>query len=180
MQGAPPAGRARAGNEASTHRAGFGHCRNYSGTWFGLSAPAKTPQAVRAGHRGHRRSATQIRSPARARHQQRAHRHRPRLPKTIGERFARRGAYELAQAMENARLPFAPNRRPQDLYDDEHLRATGDIADMRVSDGPRADETVETVLFPITLERQRLGVRLSSPRLGEHTAEPARTTGLRP
>jgi len=97
--------------------------------------------------------------------------HRPRLPKTIGERFARRGDYELAQAMENAGLPFAPNRRPQDLYDDEHLRATGGIADMRLSDGPRAGETVETVLFPITLEGQRLGIRLSPPRLGEHTTE---------
>ena len=31
--------------------------------------------------------------------------------------------------------------------------------------------TVKTTLFPITLEGQRLGVRLDPPRLGEHTRE---------
>jgi len=97
--------------------------------------------------------------------------HRPRLLKTIGERIAHRTAAELAQTMEKAGLPFAPIRRPEDLYDDEHLRVTGGLADMRLSDGPRAGETVKTALFPITLEGQRLGVRLSPPRLGEHTAE---------
>jgi crotonobetainyl-CoA:carnitine CoA-transferase CaiB-like acyl-CoA transferase len=97
--------------------------------------------------------------------------HRPRLLKTIGERIAHRSADELAQTMEKAGLPFAPIRRPEDLYDDEHLQATGGLADMRLSDGPRAGETVKTALFPITLEGHRLGVRLSPPRLGEHTTE---------
>jgi crotonobetainyl-CoA:carnitine CoA-transferase CaiB-like acyl-CoA transferase len=97
--------------------------------------------------------------------------HRPRLLKAIGERIAHRSAGELAQVMEKAGLPFAPIRKPEDLYDDEHLLATGGLADMRLSDGPRAGETVKTALFPITLEGQRLGVRLSPPRLGEHTTE---------
>ena len=97
--------------------------------------------------------------------------HRPRLLKAIGERIAHRSAGELAQVMEKAGLPFAPIRRPEDLYDDEHLLATGGLADMRLSDGPRAGQTVKTALFPITLEGQRLGVRLSPPRLGEHTTE---------
>jgi crotonobetainyl-CoA:carnitine CoA-transferase CaiB-like acyl-CoA transferase len=97
--------------------------------------------------------------------------HRPRLLKTIGERIAHRTASELAEAMERARLPFAPIRKPEDLYDDEHLQATGGLADMQLSDGPKAGKTVKTALFPFTLEGQRLGVRLSPPKLGEHTAE---------
>jgi crotonobetainyl-CoA:carnitine CoA-transferase CaiB-like acyl-CoA transferase len=95
--------------------------------------------------------------------------HRPRLLKAIGERIAHRSAADLARAMENAGLPFAPIRKPEDLYDDEHLLATGGLADMRLSDGPKAGQTVKTTLFPFTLEGQRLGVRLSPPRLGEHT-----------
>jgi len=76
----------------------------------------------------------------------------------------------LAGVMEKAGLPFAPIRRPEDLFEDEHLLATGGLADLRLPDGPKAGETVKTTLFPITLEGQRLGVRLSPPRLGEHTA----------
>ncbi|MDM0073927.1 CaiB/BaiF CoA-transferase family protein [Variovorax sp. J2P1-59] len=97
--------------------------------------------------------------------------HRPRLLKAIGEGIAHRSATELAQVMEKAGLPFAPIRKPEDLYDDEHLLATGGLADMRLSDGPKAGQTVKTTLFPFTLEGRRLGVRLSPPRLGEHTAD---------
>jgi crotonobetainyl-CoA:carnitine CoA-transferase CaiB-like acyl-CoA transferase len=95
---------------------------------------------------------------------------RPRLLKVIGERIAHRTADDLAEAMERAGLPFAPIRRPEDLFDDEHLLATGGLADIRLPDGAKAGETVKTTLFPITLEGQRLGVRLDPPRLGEHTA----------
>jgi crotonobetainyl-CoA:carnitine CoA-transferase CaiB-like acyl-CoA transferase len=73
--------------------------------------------------------------------------------------------------MEKAGLPFAPIRKPEDLYDDEHLLATGGLADMQLPDGPKAGETVKTALFPITLEGHRLGVRLSPPKLGEHTED---------
>ncbi|MGJ7512677.1 CaiB/BaiF CoA transferase family protein [Variovorax sp. GT1P44] len=103
--------------------------------------------------------------------------HRPRLLKAIAERIAVRSANELAQAMEKAGLPFAPIRKPQDLYDDEHLLATGGLADMQLPDGPKAGETVKTTLFPITLEGHRLGVRLSPPRIGEHTADLLRGMG---
>ena len=41
---------------------------------------------------------------------------------------------------------------------------------MQLSDGPKAGQTVKTTLFPITLQGRRLGVRMSPPKLGEHTA----------
>jgi hypothetical protein len=62
-----------------------------------------------------------------------------------------RSAAELASLMEKAGLPFAPIRRPEDLYDDEHLLATGGLADVRLPDGPKAGETVKTTLLPFTL-----------------------------
>jgi crotonobetainyl-CoA:carnitine CoA-transferase CaiB-like acyl-CoA transferase len=96
---------------------------------------------------------------------------RPRLLKAIAERIAHRPAAELAAAMERAGLPFAPIRKPADLYDDEHLLATGGLADMRLPDGAKAGETVKTTLFPITMDGQRLPVRMHPPRLGEHSRE---------
>ncbi len=96
---------------------------------------------------------------------------RASLLETLRERLVHRSAAELAELFERAALPFAPIRRPEDLYDDPHLLATGGLADVRLPDGERAGETVKTTLFPITLHGHRLGVRLDPPRLGEHTGE---------
>ena len=102
---------------------------------------------------------------------------RPMLMKTLRERLAPRAANELAALMEGAGLPFAPIRKPEDLYDDPHLLATGGLADLRLSDGDKAGQTVKTTLFPITLEGARLGVRLDPPKLGEHTVELLQSIG---
>jgi crotonobetainyl-CoA:carnitine CoA-transferase CaiB-like acyl-CoA transferase len=105
-------------------------------------------------------------------------RQRPRLLQAIGERIAQRSAAELASLMEQAGLPFAPIRRPEDLYDDEHLLATGGLADVRLPDGPRAGERVKTTLLPFTLQGERLGVRIDPPRAGEHSNELLAGLGL--
>lgn len=96
---------------------------------------------------------------------------RPRLLATLRERLASRGAAELAATMEKAGLPFAPIRRPEDLLQDEHLLATGGLADVVLPDGDKAGQTVKTTLFPITMDGSRLPVRLQPPRLGEHCRE---------
>ncbi|MGY0196882.1 CaiB/BaiF CoA transferase family protein [Leptothrix sp. BB-4] len=89
----------------------------------------------------------------------------------LRERLATRSAADLSATMEAAGLPYAPIRRPEDLYDDPHLLATGGLADITLADGDKAGQTVKTTLFPITLDGQRLGVRLDPPRLGEHSRE---------
>jgi crotonobetainyl-CoA:carnitine CoA-transferase CaiB-like acyl-CoA transferase len=103
---------------------------------------------------------------------------RPRLLATLRERLGHRSAAELASLMEKAGLPFAPIRRPEDLYDDEHLLATGGLADVRLPDGPKAGTTVKTTLLPFTLAGERLGVRLDPPPLGAHSRELLLSVGL--
>jgi crotonobetainyl-CoA:carnitine CoA-transferase CaiB-like acyl-CoA transferase len=103
---------------------------------------------------------------------------RPRLLKELAERLAHRSAAELAAVMERAGLPFAPIRKPEDLYDDEHLLATGGLADVKVPDGPKAGETVKTTLLPFTLAGSRLGVRLDPPHAGEHSHDLLAELGL--
>jgi crotonobetainyl-CoA:carnitine CoA-transferase CaiB-like acyl-CoA transferase len=102
---------------------------------------------------------------------------RPELLGTLRERLATRSADELSEIFERAGLPFAPIRRPEDLFDDPHLNATGGLADVRLPDGEKAGETVKTTLFPITMEGERLPVRLHPPQLGEHTEELLRGLG---
>jgi crotonobetainyl-CoA:carnitine CoA-transferase CaiB-like acyl-CoA transferase len=93
------------------------------------------------------------------------------LMKALRERLALRSAAELSRIMEDAGLPFAPIGKPEDLYDDAHLLATGGLAEIRLPDGAKAGQTVKTTLLPITLAGQRPGVRLNPPRRGEHTDE---------
>ena len=96
---------------------------------------------------------------------------RPTLMPVLRERLAARSAADLTAVFEKAGLPFAPIRRPEELYDDEHLLATGGLADITLPDGERAGQTAQTTLFPFTMDGQRLGVRLQPPRKGEHTVE---------
>ena len=100
---------------------------------------------------------------------------RPQLLATLRERLARRSAAELSDIFERAGLPFAPIRKPEDLYDDPHLQATGGLADVQLPDGD--GRTVKTTLFPITMDGERLGVRLQPPRFGAHTDELLRGLG---
>ncbi|HEY9096524.1 MAG TPA: CoA transferase, partial [Hydrogenophaga sp.] len=94
---------------------------------------------------------------------------RGELLPALRERLTAWSADELATMFERAGLPFAPIRRPEELYDDEHLLATGGLADITLPDGERAGQTAKTTLFPFTMDGQRLGVRLQPPTLGEST-----------
>ena len=96
---------------------------------------------------------------------------RPQLLATLRERLAGHRAADLAALFERCGLPYAPIRRPEDLYDDPHLLATGGLADVVLPDGDKAGQTVKTTLFPITMDGQRLPVRLQPPRFAAHTTE---------
>lgn len=89
----------------------------------------------------------------------------------LRQRLARHSAAELAAIFEKNGLPFAPILRPEQLFDDPHLNATGGLADITLPDGERAGQTARTTLFPLRMDGQRLGVRLQPPVLGQHTAE---------
>jgi crotonobetainyl-CoA:carnitine CoA-transferase CaiB-like acyl-CoA transferase len=102
---------------------------------------------------------------------------RPTLLAELGSRLKAFSAAELSRRFEAAGLPFAPIKRPEELLDDPHLLATGGLADIRLTDGERAGQTVKTTLFPFTLDGERPGVRLNPPRGGEHTHDVLRAIG---
>ncbi|WP_280191527.1 CaiB/BaiF CoA transferase family protein [Delftia sp. PS-11] len=85
----------------------------------------------------------------------------------LREKMAPYSAAHIAGVFEQHGLPFAPIARPQDLLDDPHLNATGALAPIALPDG----RTSQTVLLPFTLDGRRMQVRLSPPRLGEHSLE---------
>ena len=83
----------------------------------------------------------------------------------LRERLAGRDAAGIAALFEREGLPFAPITRPAQLLDDPHLNASGGLAPVTLPDGRPA----RVPLLPVTLDGERLPVRLDPPRLGEHT-----------
>jgi crotonobetainyl-CoA:carnitine CoA-transferase CaiB-like acyl-CoA transferase len=98
----------------------------------------------------------------------------------LRQRLAMHTANELAAAFERNGLPYAPITRPQDLFDDPHLLATGGLAAMKVppsaSGTGRAIET-RTPLLPLTLAGARPPLRGGPPALGEHNVDVLRGLG---
>jgi crotonobetainyl-CoA:carnitine CoA-transferase CaiB-like acyl-CoA transferase len=88
-------------------------------------------------------------------------------------RLADHSATELSGMFERAGLPFAPITRPEQLFEDPHLRQTGGLAPLTLPGG----RTTSVPLLPLALAGERLGVRLDPPRLGEHSAELLRELG---
>jgi crotonobetainyl-CoA:carnitine CoA-transferase CaiB-like acyl-CoA transferase len=103
---------------------------------------------------------------------------RPTLLAELSRRLQAFSAAELSRRFEAAGLPFAPIMRPEQLLDDPHLLATGGLADITLTDGERAGQTVKTTLFPFTLAGERPGVRLNPPKRGEHTREVLAAIGM--
>ena len=85
----------------------------------------------------------------------------------LRERLARHTREELSAVFEREGLPFALITDPQHLFADPHLLQTGGLAPMTLPDG----RETSVPLLPLTLDGERLGLRLDPPRLGQHGRE---------
>jgi crotonobetainyl-CoA:carnitine CoA-transferase CaiB-like acyl-CoA transferase len=74
---------------------------------------------------------------------------------------------EIVALAERAGLPYAPIARPEDLFDDPHLNASGGLADTALPEGGH----VKLPILPLDLDGRRLPKRLDPPRLGAQTGE---------
>ena len=104
--------------------------------------------------------------PALQTNEQRVH-VRPALLKRLAESFKHHRVDEMSAKLEAAKLPYAPIRRPEQLFDDPHLKASGGLVPMQTEAGT----STEVPLLPLLMGGRRLGVRRPLPRVGEHTDE---------
>lgn len=90
---------------------------------------------------------------------------------------------EVARRCERANVSWSPVARPQDLYGDAHLLASGGLIDVFISqvggeNGPKVGLPALPVEFGTP--RQRPGLRRQSPRMGEHNDEILAEAGYTP
>jgi crotonobetainyl-CoA:carnitine CoA-transferase CaiB-like acyl-CoA transferase len=92
---------------------------------------------------------------------------RSRTIPVITKLFSRMSKTDLMARFEALGLPFAPIARPEELFDDPHLNASGGLAPITLPDGT----ATKVPILPIEMDGHRLGVRLDLPKVGEHTRE---------
>ncbi len=88
----------------------------------------------------------------------------------VKDEIGRRGRHEVIALATRAGPPWAPITRPEDLFDDPHLAASGGLVPMRLPDGAPSD-AVRTPLLPLAWDGARLPLRFDPPRIGQHTRE---------
>ena len=92
---------------------------------------------------------------------------RARVIPIVTEIFRRLTKQQVMDTCDKLGLPFAPIARPEDLFDDPHLNASGGLAPVTLLNGVKA----KMPLLPIEMDGRRLATRLGVPQLGSHTRE---------
>ena len=81
---------------------------------------------------------------------------------------------ELVARLEKAGIPFAPINRPEDMFEDPHLLASGGLGEVHFLNGVRA----KLPNLPLELDGRRPTRGGSLPQAGEHTSEVLAELGL--
>ncbi|OGA24654.1 MAG: formyl-CoA transferase [Betaproteobacteria bacterium RIFCSPLOWO2_02_FULL_67_26] len=92
---------------------------------------------------------------------------RPRIIPIATALFAKMSKQELMDKCETLGLPFAPIAKPEDLFDDPHLNASGGLTPVTLPGGAKT----KVPNLPIEMDGARFGTRLDIPQVGGHTRE---------
>lgn len=92
---------------------------------------------------------------------------RPRVLPIVTAIFRRLTKRQVMDTCERLGLPFAPIARPEDLFDDPHLNASGGLSPVTLLNGVKT----KVPLLPIEMDGERLATRLDVPQVGSHTRE---------
>jgi crotonobetainyl-CoA:carnitine CoA-transferase CaiB-like acyl-CoA transferase len=92
---------------------------------------------------------------------------RPRVIPIVTGIFAKLTKAQVMAKCEELGLPFAPIAKPEDLFDDPHLKASNGMTGITLMNGVKTQVPV----LPIEIDGNRLGTRLDLPHIGQHTRE---------
>ena len=89
-------------------------------------------------------------------------------------KFATLDKGELMALCEQAGLPYAPIRKPVELFEDEHLLHSQGLTPVTLPGG----EKIAIPALPLEMNGRRFGTRIDVPAIGSHTEALAKEAGL--
>jgi crotonobetainyl-CoA:carnitine CoA-transferase CaiB-like acyl-CoA transferase len=92
----------------------------------------------------------------------------------LAEMFRQMSTAELIQACEKCMIPFAPVRRPDELFDDPHLNQSGGLVKMILPSGKKT----KLPKIPMRLGEYDFGLRAEPPKPGEGTNDILKSIGM--
>ena len=95
------------------------------------------------------------------------------IPK-LAEMFAQMSTDAVLKKCEEAVIPFAPIRRPDELFDDPHLNESGGLVETVLPSGEKA----KLPKIPVRMGAYDFGLRSEPPKPGEGTHEVLQSIGL--
>jgi len=98
---------------------------------------------------------------------------RDRIIPIVREAFSKMRQDELMEKLENSGLPFAPIAKPEDMFDDPHLEASGGLLDITLPDGTGT----RLPALPLEMHGRRFPALRNPPGSGQHTVEVLKEAG---
>lgn len=95
------------------------------------------------------------------------------IPK-LSEVFKQLSSEAVINGCEKAVIPFAPVRRPDELFDDPHLNESGGLVDTALPGGKRG----KLPKIPLRMGNYEFGIRHDPPKPGEGTHEILKAIGM--
>jgi crotonobetainyl-CoA:carnitine CoA-transferase CaiB-like acyl-CoA transferase len=95
------------------------------------------------------------------------------IPK-LAEMFKEMSTEDVVKGCEKSVIPFAPIRRPDELFEDPHLNESGGLVDTVLPTGKKA----KLPKIPLRLGAYDFGLRTEPPKPGEGTHEVLKSIGL--
>ncbi|MCF8473965.1 MAG: CoA transferase [Emcibacter sp.] len=81
---------------------------------------------------------------------------------------------DLMAKLEHTGLPFAPISRPEDMFEDVHMRESGGLLSLNLPEGG----TAELPSLPLEMNGRKFGLRHDLPGIGQHTTEVMKQIGF--
>ena len=99
---------------------------------------------------------------------------RDRILPIVRTLFQSFDAKTLLDRLEQIGVPFAPIAKPEDLFEDPHLNASGGLVNLTTTNG----RATKLPAIPLEMASRRFGVQVDTPQPGEHTIEILKSAGF--